>query len=139
MAGAGFSAIVSVATAATSATYSVTDGIKQFSIGDSNDLLDITDFADSRLRRRIAGLRDVQIDLDGDLEITSAAYLKLRAAYEAGTAVGIQILYDGTNGVSYSMIVESLERSGAVDGLVEVSVSLQHEGSVDPIVIGSGL
>lgn len=131
--------MVSVATAATGVTYLTMDGIKNFSIGDSSDMLDITDFADSRLRRRIVGMRDLNVSLDGDLEAANTGYLLLRAAYEAGDDVGVKILHDGTNGVVYTMVVESLERSASVDGTVEVSISLQHEGSVDPFNIGSGI
>lgn len=141
---AGYNVIVSVSTGA-SATYTSFDGIKSFTIGDSNDVLDITDFADSRLRRRIAGLRDVQISLDGELEDTNAAYTKLRAAYEAGTMVVIQVLLDSSvtaadrDGMAYTMLVESLERSASVDGTVAISTSLQHEGSIDPMIQGTGL
>lgn len=140
----GYNVMISVSTGA-SATYSEFDGIMNFSIGDSNEMLDITDFADSRLRRRIAGLRDIQVSVDGDLEPAAAAYLKLRAAYVAGEATILQVLIDSNlsaasrSGAAYSMLVENLERSAGVEGKVAVSVSLQHEGAVDPITIGTGL
>lgn len=144
MALAGYNVGVSIATGA-SATYTALDGDIQVSIGDSIELLDVTDFADSNLRRRIAGLRDIQIQLDGDLEDTGLGYTKLRASYTAGAAVFVQVILNNSItaasqcGACFAMLVESLERSASVDGKVELSASLQHEGSVDPITIGTGL
>lgn len=138
MAVAGFNAVISVATGA-SATYSIINGITQFSIGEPRDMLDITDFADSNLKRKIAGLKDVTISMSGDLEIADTAYLNLRACFDAGTAAIVRVLPDGTNGKAYAMLVSNIERSASVDGKIEVSISAEHEGTIDPIVVGTGL
>lgn len=134
---AGYNVVVSVATGA-SATYTAFDGISDLSISDSSDLLEITDFTDSRLRRRIAGMRDISISLSGDVETTAVAYTNARAVYEAGNPLVVRILPDGTNGLAFSMLISSFERSATVDGKVELSLSLEHEGAFDPILVGTG-
>jgi predicted secreted protein len=139
MALAGYNATTSVATAATSTTYSAVDGNMSFSLSDSTDLLDITDFADGRFRRRIVGLRDLSATLDGDVETTDTAYLKMKAAYNAGNPIYLQITADGTNGIIVPMLIESLERNASVEGKVEISVSMSLEGNIDPFEVGTGM
>ena len=141
MALAGYGVEVSVATGA-SQTYTAFDGISQFTVSDGNDLLEITDFTDSRLRRRMVGMRDLSISLSGDVEIASVAYTNARAAYEAGNPLIVRVIITtsgATSGAAYSMLLSSFERSASVDGKVELSLSLEHEGAFDPITIGNGL
>lgn len=141
MALAGYGVEVSVATGA-SATYTAFDGISQFTVSDGSDLLEITDFTDSRLRRRMAGMRDISISLSGDVEAGSVAYTSARAAYEAGNPLIVRILIQSTGataGAAYSMLLSSFERSASVDGKVELSLSLEHEGAFDPIAVGTGI
>lgn len=138
MALAAYNATVSIATAATSTTYSELDGAISFSLSDSNDLLDITDFKDGRFRRRIVGLRDLSASIDGDVERTDTGYLKMKAAYVAGQPIYLQITADGTNGVVIPMLIASLDRSGSVDGKVELSVSMELEGNIAPFEVGGG-
>lgn len=132
MAIAGYDTLVSVATGS-SATYVPLNGIKQFSISDSRDLLDITDFADSNVHARIAGLRDVSVDLSGDYELTdTTGWGKLRAAYDAGEDTIIQILTSAvatTAGFAFRMKAASLEISAGADGKAEVSVNLMINSS----------
>jgi predicted secreted protein len=142
MALAAYGALVTCATGA-SATYSSLNGIKDFSIGDSRDLLDITDFVDGgNIRSRLAGLREVSIDISGDLEPTDTGYLNLRAAYEAGDTCAIQVWYNhgsaATAGVAYLMKVASLETKGAVDGKLEISASLMIDASSGTSVLALG-
>lgn len=141
MAIAGFNVETSIATGA-SATYAGMDGAISIDLTDGREPLDTTDFLDSNLRRRIMGLRDLSASIDGDLEITDTAYAHLKHCYTNGLPVILRklvVVSGATHGLALSMLVESLERSATVDGKVELSVSLQHEGSIDPIVIGSGI
>lgn len=135
MALAGDTTVITIATGISS-TVAVTDGIKQFTLSDSRDLYDITDFADGNVRARIAGLRDYQISLSGDFESLNTAYLFLRAGYEAGVPVAVRTHMGGPSGASigyaYLAIVESLEISGSVDGSIEVSASLQSSSGTAP-------
>jgi predicted secreted protein len=127
----GFKGLLSCATGA-SATYSSLGGFRDFSISDSRDLLDITDFADGNVHSRLSGLRDVSVELSGDLEPADAGYLKLRAAYDAGDTCAIQVFSSAvatTSGYAFLMKVASLETKGAVDGKIEVSASLMIDAS----------
>lgn len=137
MAIAGHLAVVSLATSSSSVPAELI-GIKNFSIGDSSEMLDTTAFSDSRLRRKIVGLRDLTISLDGDVKADNAQYQFLRTRYAAGTPITVQILHDGTNGIRGDFVIGQLERSAGVDGLVEISVSLEHSGAYVPIDIGTG-
>jgi predicted secreted protein len=101
-------------------------------------MLDFTDFADGRLRRRLVGLRDLTASIDGDVEAANTGYQLLRAAYVAGDPVVLQILHDGTNGVIAEFVIGSFERSASVDGKVEFSCSLEHSGSWAPGDVGTG-
>ena len=141
MAIAGFDTVVSIATGA-SATYAVMDGAISIDFSDGRDPLDITDFADSNLRRRIMGLRDLNASIDGDLELADTAYAHIKACYASGLPIIVRqvvVVSGASHGLAASMLVESIDRSAAVDGKVEVSISFLHEGTIDPIVIGSGI
>jgi predicted secreted protein len=138
---AGFDTVVSIATGA-SAVYAVMDGAMSIDFSDGRDPLDITDFADSNLRRRIMGLRDLNASIDGDLELADTAYAHIKHCYANGLPVVVRqvvVVSGATHGLAASMLVESIDRSAAVDGKVEVSISFLHEGTIDPIVIGSGI
>ena len=137
MAIAGHLAVVGVSESSTT-TFTAIDGIKSFSLGDSSEMLDITDFADSRLRRRIVGLRDLTASLEGDVEAGNSAYQILIDRYRLGLPVVLQVLHDGTNGIIAEFVIGSCERSASVDGLVEASFSLEHSGAYDPIEVGTG-
>jgi predicted secreted protein len=137
MAIAGHLATVSISTVASSG-FVEWDGIKSFSIGDSSEMLDITDFADERLRRRIVGLRDLTASLDGDVEAGNTAYTLARTLYSSGSPLWLRVLHDGTNGIVAQFVLGSFERSASVDGLVELSVSMEHSGDVAPISVGTG-
>jgi predicted secreted protein len=137
MALAGDTTVITVATGISS-TVMITDGIKQFSISDSREMYDITDFADGNVRARINGLRDYQVSLSGELESVSTAYLFLRSSYESGVPCAIRTHLGGPAGASlgyaYLCLVESLEISASVDGTVEFSASLQSSSGTAPFL-----
>lgn len=131
MAIAGFNSLVTCATGA-SATYASMNGIKDLSISDSRDLLDITDFADGNVHARLAALRDISVSLSGDFEPADTGYLNLRSSYTTGVPLALQLFSSAvatTSGFAYLMLVESIDVSGAVDGKLEVSVSLSIDAS----------
>lgn len=100
------------------------DGLKSASYAPTNDLLDVTDFADGNARERIQGLEDGTITLSGDYE-TSAGQAYLRSQHAAGGDVTIQILWNGSAGHEVACKVADYEISADVDGLVEFSCNLQ--------------
>lgn len=139
MALAGDTTVITIATGI-SVAVSVMDGVKQFSVNDSRNLYDITDFADGNVRARLAGLRDYQIQLSGDYERGSApsAFLNLQAAYEAGNPITVRTHLGGAAGASvgyaYLCLVESLEVSASVDGTVEFSASMSSSSGTTPFL-----
>jgi predicted secreted protein len=136
MALAGHQVLVSCATGA-SATYAVMDGIKQFSLNDSRDLLDITDFRDAIVRARIVGLRDYQVSLSGEIEPGDTGYAHAKACYDAGTPLTLALLHNTTTtaGFGYQVMLESFEVSASVDGTVELSISGSASSGTTPWTI----
>jgi predicted secreted protein len=136
MALAGHQALVSAASSV-SGSYAALDGIKQFSVSDSRDLLDITDFRDAIVRARIAGLRDYQVTLSGEFEPSDTGYQTLKGCYEAGAIASISVLYNSsvTAGFGYPIVIESMEISAGVDGTVEVSLSGSASSGTTPFTI----
>jgi predicted secreted protein len=140
MAVPGYSLLVTAATGI-SATYMSIDGIKDFSLSDADDLLDITDFMGAnvaRTRQRIAGLRDATLSLSGDLESTATGFAAVRGAKRTGAcSTAFQVwLNMGTSSIGFALVaaIESIEYTGNVEGKAEVSISASVNGTIiDPI------
>lgn len=131
MAIAGYNSAVTAATGS-GATFSEMGGIKSLSIGDSRDLLDITDFADGNVRARLAALRDISCELSGDYEPTDAGLLKLLACRDAGSDVCLKLYTSAaapTSGFGYIFQVASVDIDSTVEGKAEVSISLMINSS----------
>lgn len=123
---AAYNSLVTCATGA-AGTFVTMQGIKSLKIGDSRDLLDVTDFADGNIRARISALRDIKLDLSGDFETADPGWLRAFAAYQAGDDFMVNVYTSAvatTSGFSYVMKIGSFDINGAVDGKLEVSMSL---------------
>ena len=144
----GFNALVTSATGTIltgSGNYSTVNGIKNFSISDGRNLLDITDFADANVVGRIAALRDIKITIAGDYEnfgTTTAGWNNIASAQAAGNPVAMQIFLNSTTvsfgptqGFAYTLLVESIAYNAAVDGKVEISVALAIDASAGTAVL----
>ena len=134
MAVAGYNSAIYCSTgfAASSTTFTEIQGIKSFKIGDSRDLLDITSFEDGNVHGRLAALRDITVDLSGDYEAADTGFLKLKAAYDAGTDIAIKIYTSAvatTAGFGYVFQVASMDINASVEGKAEVSMSLMVNAS----------
>ncbi len=129
MALAGHNVVISSASGATG-TFTAMDGIKTFTIDDGTNLLDITDFADSNIHKRLGALRDFSLKLGGDFEVADVGYTNVRTAFDSALSMGIKILPGGTSGFSYTVLVESISINGSVDGKVEVNLTFQANGVV---------
>ena len=129
---AGFNASVTVATGR-AATYVEMDGIKDFKIGDSRDLLDVSAFNDpTAVHARLAALRDVKLDISGDFEPADTAYTRLLGSYEAGETLCVKLYTSAvapTSGFGYMLKIASLDISGAVDGKIDASFSLMADSA----------
>jgi len=98
----------------------------------NGDILDTTSFEDGTYKTKISGLRDWSVSVSGDLDPSSAQMQGLLAGYTGGSTVAVVLQPTGVTTCQFSgnTLVESFEISGAVDGKVEVSVSLQGTGSL---------
>lgn len=133
----GYDALLTCSTGV-SETYASLNGFKQFSVGDSRELLDITDFADGNVHARLAALRDVSLEISGDLEPTDTGYLRLKAAYEAGSDIIVQVYSRATvatAGFAYRLLVGNLDVEGSVEGKLEVSASLMINASAGTAIM----
>ena len=132
MAIASHTAAISVATGA-STTYLTLGGMMTVSYDDSRDSLDTTDFMDANIRRRMVGLRDLSLSVNGVCDLTDTGQLLLKAAHRSQTSVYVRVLYDGTNGFMTSFLVGSISTEGAIDDKVSVSCSLETDGATEPV------
>lgn len=137
MAVAGYSLLVTCATGV-SETYASLDGIKDFTLSDSDDMLDITDFVGantSRTRARIVGLRDATLSLSGDMELADAGLSRVRAAKRAGSAsAAFQVWFNtGTSSAGFALVavIESIEYTGNVEGKAEISINASVNSVID--------
>lgn len=92
---------------------------KGFTLNESADVLDKTVFNDnqSRLRRKVMGLRDATLSIDLLLNPTDDA--KLATYQSSGGILGVEINFGHTPLFRGIGRLESLERSGNVEGLLE--------------------
>jgi hypothetical protein len=96
------------------------EDVKSFSVSESSEMLDRTVFTDgTALRRRFAGLMDVQISME--LIMSDASVPTFRALGES--PVLLEINYDADTRFRGWGVIESIEMSASVDGLVEASVT----------------
>lgn len=94
---------------------------KNYSLSESTDLLDTSVFS-AQFKKRISGLRDVSLSVDLNLNATDMPSLATLAGTGALTVV--EVSNSGFTPLfrAYAKL-ESLERSGSVDGLIEATVS----------------
>mgnify|MGYP001577750624 CR=1 FL=1 len=125
-------ALISIATTV-GGTYSELTGAKSFSMPGDTDMLDTTGFSDGADRTFIPGLRNRTLDLSGRYESADTGYGHLKTAFDNQTSIFIKVLPNGSTGFRAEYYVASLEISGEVDGLVEVSISVQRTGATTDI------
>jgi len=115
-------------------------GAKDVTLSNSADILDTTAFDDANaFRTKLSGLKDASMSFSANFE-AGTALGSVKDFFDAlsdgsGTA-GIRHFFIGLTGApgasnagfAVTGIIESLEISGSVDGLVEASVSVQLSG-----------
>lgn len=97
--------------------------VKSHSLSESSDLLDTTVYSGgtNRTRKRINGLADASISLDMNLNVVDMG--SLSSLHKAGATVLLEINTGASPVFRGFGKIESIDRSGSVDGLVEASVS----------------
>lgn len=115
----------------TTSSEDVAEGTKM-SLSLSRDLYDTTVFGQS-VRSRIGGLKDTSISLD--VISSPASYSAMFDSYNTGSRVCLEIDPDGASGsgeVFRGFVqIESLEKTGSVDGLIESTVSFVNNSRKD--------
>jgi hypothetical protein len=101
---------------------------RSYTLSESTDLLDTTVFAGSTealLHSRMASLKDASIEVESIASVASLATLETYK--NAGTPVVVEI-YQGSTGAQRFRgfcLVETIERSGEVAGLIQSSISFK--------------
>jgi hypothetical protein len=106
----------------------------QVTLSLSRDLLDTTVFGASGVRSRIAALKDASIAID--VISSPAAYSAMFLEFSNGAQVCLEVDPDGASGTADAFrawgIIENLERSASVDGLIESSLTFQVSARLGP-------
>lgn len=100
--------------------------------GGSVSVIDVTDLASSA-KEKIAGMNDNgQLSFECNFIPSNAQHLALRTAKENGTQVPVKIVFTDTGNTEWAFdaIVTGFSVSGAIDGVVKGSVTLEISGSI---------
>ncbi len=98
--------------------------------GGSVSVIDVTDLS-STAKEKLAGLNDNgQLSFECNFLPTNTQHAALRTAKENGTTIAVKLVFtDGTEW-TFTAIVTGFSVSGAVDGVVKVSVTLEISGEI---------
>jgi len=114
-------------------TYTTIAEINSFNgPGGNSSVIDVTDLS-STAKEKLAGLNDNgQLSFECNFIPTNTQHAALRTAKENGTTIKVQIVFTDTDATTWTFdaIVTGLSVSGAVDGVVKASVSLEVSGSI---------
>lgn len=117
---------------------STTLGGTYYQVGSMNDATmtidgdnqDITAFGDDWIKR-LQGLKDASYSLSGFRDVADTnGQVVISTALINDSALFAKFLPDGTNGFVQEVKVSSFEVSGAVDGIVELSMDFEGSGAI---------
>jgi len=100
--------------------------------GGAVSVIDVTDLS-STAKEKLAGLNDNgQISFECNFIPTNTQHAALRAAKENGTVQKVKLVFTDTGATEWTFdaIVTGLSISGAVDGVVKASITLEISGSI---------
>jgi len=91
------------------------------------DLLDVTALTDGQFRKRIQGLKDLEMSLTCDFIVagSSSGQSDIRDSYDDDQQVYMVFLPDGTNGYHVPMVCEGYGIDVEVEGKVGVTYTLR--------------
>lgn len=101
--------------------------------GGSVSVIDVTDLS-STAKEKIAGMNDNgQLSFECNLIPSNTQQVALKTAKENGTTISIQIIFTDTEETTWTFnaIVVGFSVSGAVDGVVKASISLEISGNIE--------
>ena len=100
--------------------------------GGSVSVIDVTDLA-SEAKEKLAGLNDNgQLSFECNFIPTNTQHAALKTAKENGTTNSFKLIFTDTEATEWTFdaIVTGLSITGAVDGVVKASVSLELSGEI---------
>lgn len=100
--------------------------------GGSVSVIDVTDLSSSA-KEKLAGLNDNgQLSFECNLIPSNAQHAALREAKENGTVISVKLVFTDTGATewTFNAIVTGFSVSGAVDGVVKASVTLEISGEI---------
>ncbi|QDP46864.1 MAG: hypothetical protein GOVbin406_53 [Prokaryotic dsDNA virus sp.] len=113
-------------------------GAKDLTLSNSADILDTTAFSDGSFRTKLSGLKDASMSFSANFE-TGSTNGTVADLFDALANATTKHFFMGLSGADAGAgnnagfraegIIESVEISGSVDGLVEASVSVQLTGA----------
>lgn len=105
------------------------DGLKDITHNDSMTVLDVTAINDTAtVKTKIMGLRDGTFNLSCDLVYATVQNL-IRSKYAARETAYLTVLWDGTNGFRYPVLVTNQDFGAPVDGLTPYTANLTINGA----------
>lgn len=114
-------------------TYTTIAEINSFTgPGGSVSVIDVTDLS-SAAKEKLAGLNDNgQLSFECNFIPTNTQHAALRTSKENGTTISVKIIFTDTGATewTFNAIVTGLSVSGAVDGVVKASVTLEISGEI---------
>jgi predicted secreted protein len=100
--------------------------------GGSVSVIDVTDLS-STAKEKLAGLNDNgQLSFECNFIPANTQHLALREAKKNGTTISLKIIFTDTGATewTFNAIVTGFTPSGAVDGVVKASVTLEISGDI---------
>jgi predicted secreted protein len=100
--------------------------------GGSVSVIDVTDLSSSA-KEKIAGMNDNgQLSFECNLIPSNTQHAALREAKENGTTISVKIIFTDTGATewTFNAIVVGFSVSGAIDGVVKASVTLEVSGEI---------
>ncbi len=104
--------------------------IKNWSLDESNDLLETTNFGSSGTKEFIAGLYGASGSAEGLSDQSGTAQAALRTALTGGTSVSLKLYVDSTHYYSGTAFLSGISTSAAVEDVVGVSFNFTFSGAV---------
>ena len=100
--------------------------------GGSVSVIDVTDLSSSA-KEKIAGMNDNgQLSLECNFVPGNAQHVALREAKEAGSTISVKLIFTDADLTewTFNAIVVGFSVSGAVDGVVKASITLEVSGEI---------
>lgn len=112
-------------------TYTKINEVNSFSgPGGSVSVIDVTDLS-SDAKEKLAGMNDNgQLSIEINFIPDNTQHVALRTAKEDGTTESFQLVFTDDTIWTFSAIVTGFAVSGAVDGVVKASATLEISGAI---------